>query len=63
MMVPRPLDEGQPLYLETRWGGNTENAGPQFQISWRAEKEAPFLSPWRETSSPLQRLYFCGALF
>ncbi|CAJ1413854.1 unnamed protein product [Effrenium voratum] len=34
-----PLDEGQPLYLETRWGGNTENAGPQFQISWRAEKE------------------------
>lgn len=38
------LDEGQPLYLETRFGGyNFEEdgkpVGPQFQISWKADKE------------------------
>ena len=35
------LDEGQPLYLETRFGGwdNAQPVGPQFQISWRADKE------------------------
>ncbi|CAE7660372.1 Cep164 [Symbiodinium pilosum] len=36
------LDEGQPLYLETRYGGNDdegEPVGPQYQVSWKAEKE------------------------
>ncbi|CAL1158688.1 unnamed protein product [Cladocopium goreaui] len=35
------LDEGQPLFLETRFGGYEDGlaVGPQFQISWKAEKE------------------------
>ncbi|CAK9103200.1 unnamed protein product [Durusdinium trenchii] len=36
------LDEGQPMYLETRYGGTDMEGwpvGPQFQISWTAEKE------------------------
>lgn len=36
------LDEGQPLYLETRFGGiddDGEPVGPQYQVSWKAEKE------------------------
>eukprot|EP00913_Durusdinium_trenchii_P028813 g27018.t1 len=35
-------DEGQPMYLETRYGGTDMEGwpvGPQFQISWTAEKE------------------------
>eukprot|EP00435_Cladocopium_sp_Y103_P067899 s38_g30.t1 len=35
------LDEGQPLFLETRFGGYEDGlaVGPQFQISWKADKE------------------------
>jgi len=35
------LDEGQPLFLETRFGGYEDAmpVGPQFQISWKADKE------------------------
>eukprot|EP00435_Cladocopium_sp_Y103_P019646 s10_g4.t1 len=36
------LDEGQPMYLETRYGGTDQDGwpvGPQYQISWTANKE------------------------
>eukprot|EP00931_Biecheleriopsis_adriatica_P005941 TRINITY_DN107403_c0_g1_i1.p1 TRINITY_DN107403_c0_g1~~TRINITY_DN107403_c0_g1_i1.p1 ORF type:complete len:643 (-),score=141.52 TRINITY_DN107403_c0_g1_i1:135-2063(-) len=36
------LDEGHPLFLETRFGGydlDDEPIGPQYQVSWKAEKE------------------------
>lgn len=36
------LDEGQPMYLETRHGGTNQDGwpvGPQYQISWTANKE------------------------
>jgi len=37
------LDEGHPIYLDTRYGGyDYENAryiGPEYMISWRKEKE------------------------
>jgi len=36
------LDEGYPLFLETRFGGydlDDEPVGPQYQVTWRAERE------------------------
>lgn len=36
------LDEGQPLYLETRHGGENEDGwpvGPEYQITWTSDKD------------------------
>mmetsp|Transcript_56213 Transcript_56213/g.100165 ORF Transcript_56213/g.100165 Transcript_56213/m.100165 type:complete len:648 (+) Transcript_56213:62-2005(+) len=36
------LDEGYPIYLETRFGGydlDDEPVGPQYQATWKADKE------------------------
>jgi hypothetical protein len=54
------LLEDQPIYLETRNGGYDERnrpVGPEYQVSWRAEKEVIGTAPGQTWSSNFDDLW------